>query len=296
MKEEKQQNYDFDALSKSHPPLAPYISQVNGRSTIDFGNAEAIKALNIAILLKDYGLVNYDLPDGYLIPGVSGRRKYLDQVANLLKLKDRSNKKRRIADLGVGGNCIYPIIGRQAFGWEFIGVDSDQSSLNVALEIITANNLSDGISLRLQSDKNQVLEGWITEDDYFDCIVCNPPFYSNENEANHQNRRKNKKHKQFKSNRTFGGKPHELITKGGELGFVSRYLAESKVYGSQVYSFTCLISSGAHLKQLETQLKELKSTERRVIETSTSNKSSRILVWSFLTPKQREVWRNYRWK
>jgi len=296
--EKTQNRYNLEQLSKTHPALSSYIIDGKSGTTIDFGNADAVKALNTALLISDYGLTSYDLPDGYLVPGVTGRRKYIDQVATLLMSKDRKKhnlKKRVIADIGVGANCIYPIIGHKAYGWKFVGVDNNQEAVNTALGIITANDLSESIGLRFQSDENQIIEGWITEDDYFDSMVCNPPFYDSNLEADQHIQRKSSGLKLSKVSRSFAGKPHELIAEGGELGFVSRYIEESKQFGAQVYSYTCLISSAVNLPTLENLLKELECTERRVLITSTSNKASRVLVWSFLTPKQREAWREYRW-
>jgi len=214
----------------------------------------------------------------------------------LLTQKGTSLRKRVIADIGVGGNCIYPIIGHKAYGWQFLGIDSHSESINVASDIIKSNNLSDRINLRLQPNQSQIITGWIEEEDYFDCMICNPPFYTSDDDANRHSSRKQKGLSLNATHRTFGGQPQELITEGGELGFVTRYIEESKQYGNQVYSFSSLISSGTHLTRLENILKDLKCTERRVLEISTSNKASRILVWSFLTPKQREVWRDYRWR
>ncbi len=282
-------------MCQAYPPLETHINTVDGRNRINFGNADAVKALNIALLLQDYGLESYHLPEGYLVPGVTGRRQYIDQVASLLKAKGTQLSKRLVADIGVGGNCIYPLIGHKAYGWRFVGVDIDVESLKVASEIIAANGVSDAISLRLQRGKSQIIEGWIDEEEYFDFMICNPPYYQSSEEADRHLSRKWKGLNIGPVGRTFGGRPQELITEGGELGFVTKYIEESKQYASQVYSFSSLISSEAHLTKLEHLLKSLDCTERRVLPISTGNKSARILVWSFLSAKQREVWRQYRW-
>ena len=40
--------------------------------TLDFSNPEAVKALNKAILLSDYGITNWDIPQDYLCPPIPG--------------------------------------------------------------------------------------------------------------------------------------------------------------------------------------------------------------------------------
>ena len=59
--------------------------------------------------------------------------------------------KCRCLDIGVGANCIYPIIGHTEYGWTFVGTDIDPVSIENARKIVTCNPvLAHKIDLRLQ--------------------------------------------------------------------------------------------------------------------------------------------------
>jgi len=39
-------------------------------------------------------------------------------------------------DIGVGANCVYPLIGQKTYGWSFVGSDIDQAAIEVAQHIL----------------------------------------------------------------------------------------------------------------------------------------------------------------
>ena len=45
----------------------------------------------------------------------------------------------RALDVGVGANCVYPIIGRSVYGWRFVGSDIDPQALQAARANSEAN-------------------------------------------------------------------------------------------------------------------------------------------------------------
>src|SRR5690606_1059553 len=118
--------YDFGHLAQKSPELETFLHKNEHDSlTVDYANPDAVKALNIALLIGDYGLTYWDIPDGYLCPPVPGRADYIHHLADLLAAQ---NTKRipigpsiRVIDIGVGANAIYPIVGHKAYGWTFVG-------------------------------------------------------------------------------------------------------------------------------------------------------------------------------
>ena len=48
-------------------------------------------------------------------------------------------KKIKVLDVGVGANCVYPIIGHQEYGWGFVGSDIDDIAIRAAKNIIEVN-------------------------------------------------------------------------------------------------------------------------------------------------------------
>ena len=77
--------YDFEALTKSVPDLAAFVTlNPLKERTIDFANPAAVKALNRGLLKTFYGVSHWDIPPGYLCPPVPGRADYIHYAADLL--------------------------------------------------------------------------------------------------------------------------------------------------------------------------------------------------------------------
>src|SRR5204863_6745415 len=77
--------YDFSKLIECRPALAAFVSKnAHGDESIDYGNADAVKTLNQALLKHGYDLSTWDIPPGYLCPAVPGRSDYLHHLADLL--------------------------------------------------------------------------------------------------------------------------------------------------------------------------------------------------------------------
>lgn len=79
-----QGNYDFNALSSIEITLKEFVHENEFQQlTIDFANPLAVIALNKAILKKDYDLLDWSIPEGYLCPPIPGRAEYIHRVADL---------------------------------------------------------------------------------------------------------------------------------------------------------------------------------------------------------------------
>ena len=135
--------YNFDALIKSSPELGTYVAPNKyGDDSIDFFNPKAVKALNKALLIHHYGLDYWDIPEHYLCPPIPGRANYIHNIADLLKgdgtVIPKGNHIKGL-DIGVGANCIYPVIGQHEYGWSFIGSDTDETAIKSAKNIEQKN-------------------------------------------------------------------------------------------------------------------------------------------------------------
>ena len=275
--------YDFKSLIKNSKELKKYIKKnPSGESTIDFGDEKAVLELNRSLLKFYYGIENWDIPEGFLCPPIPGRADYIHHISDLLP---RTKKKIKVLDIGTGANCIYPIIGNKSYGWEFIASDIDSTSVENARGIIKKNNLEDHISVRLQPDKNNFFKG-IIDEEYVDITMCNPPFHASLKEAlsaNKQKRQNLNKTRSFdlKEKLNFGGQKAELWCKGGELLFLKKMARESLLFSKNVGYFTSLISKKENIKPMEKILKKLGASEIKIVEMSTGNKVSRIIIWTF---------------
>lgn len=203
-------------------------------------------------------------------------------------------------DIGVGANCIYPIIGVTEYDWNFIGSDVKEKSVESAKKIVESNpSLKDKIEIRLQENPNAFFEGIIFNNDFIDLTFCNPPFHSSSEEAQKGTARKIKNLSGKKTETptlNFAGVNNELIYEGGEALFIQKMIAESKKFGKNIFWFTTLVSKESNLKRIYKQLKDLEVVTMKTIPMGTGNKSSRVVAWSFLTKKEQQDWREKRWR
>jgi len=285
-----QGHYDFEALIKACPDLSQYVFVNEFKTkTIDFANPTAVKWLNRALLKVQYGINFWNIPKNYLCPPIPGRADYIHYMADLLAETNGgivpTGKSVSVLDIGVGANCIYPIIGICEYGWQFTATEIDIEALSSASKIIEGNPQMAGmVELRRQKNPSSIFNGILSPDDHFDFCICNPPFHRSEDAARTANLRKVgnlKNDKNPKQALNFGGQYAELIYKGGELAFIQTMITESMECKDQFRYFSTLVSKSEHLKPLMNSLNYQKVPTIKVIEMSQGNKKSRILVWGF---------------
>ena len=291
--------YDFIKLVNSYEPLSQFVF-INKYDivTIDFAIPEAVKALNTAILASSFS-IRWDIPKNYLCPPIPGRADYLHYLADLLAVSNENiiPKGDNIIglDIGIGANCIYPILGNQLYGWQFVGTDIDQVAIDNCEKIIEDNpRLVDFISLQLQIDSKYIFRNIILPEDRFTFTMCNPPFHESQEQATKiANRKVNAlgNVRIVKPILNFGGQNTELWTSGGELGFITQMIYESAKFPMQVLWFTTLVSQKKHLESLSKTLVKVGATSIKTIDMEQGHKISRILAWSFLTIKQQQTWK-----
>ncbi|QYM79636.1 23S rRNA (adenine(1618)-N(6))-methyltransferase RlmF [Horticoccus luteus] len=283
--------YDFAALLRTCPDLAPFVrpSPV-GTATIDFADPTAVVALNRALLRHHYGIAHWEIPPGYLCPPVPGRADYLHHVADLLATDHANAIPRgssvRVLDLGVGANCIYPLLGVCDYGWHFVGTEIDPAALASARRIVAANPALHGaIELRLQRSSAQLFAGVVAPGETFAVSLCNPPFHASAAEAAAGTTRK-LRHLHGTARRTapalnFGGRPHELWCDGGEPAFIRRLILQSAAHPHLCGWFTTLVSRAENLPAIARLLADVKAADARVIPMAQGQKKSRLVAWRF---------------
>ncbi|RZL21145.1 MAG: 23S rRNA (adenine(1618)-N(6))-methyltransferase RlmF, partial [Pedobacter sp.] len=223
---------------------------------------------------------------------------YIHYAADLLASSNTQNiptgKKIKVLDIGVGANCVYPIIGHQEYGWQFVGSDIDDIAIKSAKNIIGINpNLTKSVEIRLQPSKADIFKNIIRKEEKFDLTICNPPFHASAEEANAGSQRKNRNlgNKNYANPvLNFGGKNTELWTKGGEVAFVGKMIEESKLFKNQCLWFTSLVSKSENLGGIYAMLERAEVAEVRTSEMSTGNKITRIVAWTFLDASQQRDW------
>lgn len=269
--------YDFEKLIQVVPELKEFIFQnKHGKTTVDFSDSKAVKALNIALLKMEYAIDFWEFPDTNLCPPIPGRVDYIHHLADIIGKKEEV----RVLDIGTGASCIYPILGTAEYGWSFVGTDIDKRSLQAAHKIINKNGFDTQISLRLQKDTTHILQGIVKKDERFTITMCNPPFYASMTEAKTVNSKKTK-NLGISNERNFSGNTNELTYKGGEKAFLHTYLYESSLFPKSSQWFTSLVSKKENVKSLANSAKKLKVKNFKEIRMEQGNKITRIVVWQF---------------
>ncbi len=282
-------SYKFENLIVSHPELKPFVF-INDHQTqtIDFSSSEAVLHLNKALLKHHYKVDNWDIPPHYLCPPIPGRADYIHYIADLLT-EDNSSKNIKGLDIGMGANCIYPILGAQIYRWDMVGADIDHNAIISAKKNVkSSDRLKRHIEIRQQFNNANIFEGIIAEKEYLDFTMCNPPFHSSEENASKGTLKKlrnlQKEDSPYQTKKeiilNFGGQANELWCNGGEALFIKRMIKQSVKFKTQVGWFTTLVSKKENLPKIYKQLDKLK-TERKTINMSQGSKKSRFVAWKF---------------
>ena len=299
------ERYDLAALICAKPELAAYVKPNKyGNDSVDFSNPIAVKLLNKALLYHYYGITYWEFPDENLCPPIPGRADYIHYLADLLAENNFGTipigDKIICLDIGIGANCIYPIIGVTEYGWNFIGTDIDPKSVESARHIVDSNSsLKDKIECRLQKNKTDIFDGILNKEERIDLSICNPPFHASSEDAQKGTRRKvnnlsGRKIKRLELN--FAGISNELIYEGGEYTFINNMINESKKFSKNCYWFSTLVSKKSNLPGIIKALEKTEANQIKTIPIGTGNKTSRIIAWTFLTKAEQKAWRETKWK
>ncbi|MCL7715880.1 23S rRNA (adenine(1618)-N(6))-methyltransferase RlmF [Stenotrophomonas mori] len=297
-----QGRYDMARLLQANPALRGYLRRTpDGGQSIDFSAPAAVRELNRALLASDYGIAHWNIPDGYLCPPVPGRADYLHGLADLLAGDGGGTIPRgpdvRVLDIGVGANCIYPLLGQAEYGWRFVGSDIDTVALQSARANVQANGLEAQIELRRQHARGRLFDGLLQPGERFHLTLCNPPFHASAREAAQGSQRKLRNlgggapsSRGTSPVLNFGGQANELWCTGGEVSFLKRMVRESVAVQAQVLWFSSLVAKSEHLPDLHRQLAKAGAAEVREVAMAQGSKQSRFLAWSFHAPHARRAW------
>lgn len=292
--------YDFEKLILSFPELKEFVFiNEHNVETIEFANPDAVKALNKAILISDYDIKNWDIPQNYLCPPIPGRADYIHYIADLLAESNNGiipeGENVVGLDIGIGANCIYPIIGNETYQWSFVGTDIDENAIQNCKKIISENpKLIDAISLQLQVEPRYIFKNIILPEDKFAFTICNPPFHASQEEATKASIRKINNLENTRTKKpilNFGGQNAELWCEGGEFAFITQMIYESVKYPLQVFWFTTLVSKKDNLRSIYKTLNKVGAVEIKTIEMAQGQKTSRFVAWTFLSEKQQKDWK-----
>jgi 23S rRNA (adenine1618-N6)-methyltransferase len=157
------------------------------------------------------------------------------------------------------------------------GSDIDTHSLDHAQRNVDANNLSSRIKPRLSSPEDPLIPLDKLGVSRLDFVMCNPPFYSSEEDM-----ARAYGIKEMPPSAVCTGSTNEMICSGGDVGFVSRILEESLILRERVQWYSSMLGRLASLQQLVAKLREHGVTNFAVTNLKAGHKTRRWAVaWSF---------------
>lgn len=277
------------ALAAGRPP---------GR--LDFSDPAAVRALTRATLIECFGLKDWTLPPGALVPPVPARAAYLRRMGLIVGRGRPPPFPLRIVDVGCGASLIFALLAAcPVFGWTAVGLDVTPAALEGAAANLRLNRgLVGRVVLRAgppppllpsttaatpATPPPSILpHAFRPGDPPAHILVCNPPFF--ESAA-----------AQAATAKTPGagghaGTPAETVwPHGGEAGFVGRMAQESAGLADRVLWFSAMLGRKASVGAVKRVLAGVRAApggaapEVRVFTLAAGGeRTSRwVVAWSF---------------
>ncbi|KAH7052155.1 siroheme synthase [Macrophomina phaseolina] len=212
-----------DKSNAVDPDLTEIRSSTNDK--VDFHDPRAVRQLTASLLKREFGLV-VDLPPDRLCPP--------DLVESIIPSYYDSFDHRQVIglDIGCGASCIYTLLALKTRPtWRMNATDIDPLNFSHALRNVQANGFSPRCHVMKTKPNDPLIPLVALELDHLDFTICNPPFFSSVEEwkASITGEGKAKG-----PNSVCTGAQVEMVTEGGDLGFVLRMVEESRSLGEKV--------------------------------------------------------------
>lgn len=205
------------------------------------------------------------LADDRLTPFVPVRANYIRWMQQLVdttsaRYTDEADQDDSVIgiDIGTGSTAIYALLAcRMRPQWRMVGTDIDVTSLTHAAHNVALNDLDDRVKLFETSGDGPLipLDQIGLRNAHF--VVCNPPFYTSTNEMKDALTGRGKSRP---PNTICTGSETEMVTDGGDLGFMLRMIKESQELRDRVQWYSAMPGKLDSLCEVVTKLKEVECT------------------------------------
>ncbi|KTW30618.1 hypothetical protein T552_00334 [Pneumocystis carinii B80] len=266
---------NFLELAEKYPSLRPFL---DNQSRVNFKDPAALREVTKCLLKNDFK-IDIFLHEKRLCPAVPNRFAYILWVQELIDFVNCDIKKEVVAlDIGTGSVCIYPLLCcSQRPNWFFYATDIDELSLELARENVKRNSLDDRIKIVDTAKYSTLIPLDELNIPKIDFCMCNPPFYSSEEEILTSSRLKSKE--PFSS---CTGSLTEMVTPGGEVAFVKRILKESFLLKERVNWYTTMLGKLSNVTKIIELLKEIQINNYVISELPVGGNTRRwVIGWSF---------------
>lgn len=142
---------------------------------------------------------------------------------------------------------------------------------------MTLNNLQQRVRLRKTTSDGPVLDLEGLGIGHADFVMCNPPFFTSKQDmqATHENKKRS-------PSAVCTGTETEMITEGGDLGFVTRIIEESAKLRDDVQWYSAMLGKLASVRAIVKRLKSAGVTNWAVTSLQAGNVTKRWAVgWSY---------------
>ncbi|ODO11849.1 hypothetical protein I350_00633 [Cryptococcus amylolentus CBS 6273] len=279
---------DFARLASRYPSFAPFVTVSDaGIPCIDFKDPRALKELTHCLLKEDWTL-DVQVRDDRICPPVLLTHRRLDYIYHLLdiepSLPSSSSKSLRVLDIGTGATAIYPILLHRIRPLSHItATELDNTSYQHALQTLETNKIpASSITVVKAPSPNPILFPLLKakDEEAWDFTMCNPPFFESAEEM-----QKGIDLKEEGAHAAPTAADNELITRGGEVAFISSMIRESTIIDKRCQWFTSLVGKYSSLEPLIALFKELK-IDNYFVKISQQAKTARwIIGWSHTTTR-----------
>ncbi|CAO3651414.1 unnamed protein product [Cunninghamella blakesleeana] len=260
----------------SEEPMENLINVMHKR------NPEAVRELTCCLLKRDFKLT-IDIPLNRLCPPIPNRLNYILWIEDILNETSNNNNQTVYGiDIGIGASCIYPLLGcQQNQNWKFLGTEIDKESFKYAKENVINNQLQDRIFLYLNDDPSRIfLLDKLDESIQYSFCMCNPPFFESDEEL-----KNGLENKELEPSAICTGTPSEMITDGGEFGFIQRMILESLKYKKKILWYTTMIGLKKTIRPIIQVLKQYEINNYVVTEFCQGRTKRWGLAWSFTSDR-----------
>ncbi|KAH6989294.1 hypothetical protein BKA56DRAFT_668449 [Ilyonectria sp. MPI-CAGE-AT-0026] len=266
---------DFKELAQLDPDFADLWNQ---RKPDFFNDPKCVMQLTKTLLKLDFDL-QIELPDDRLCPPVTNRHNYLLWLKGLLDTTTYEKSDRKVVglDIGTGASCIYPLLGCAQRPWSFIATDIDARSLEFARKNVALNNLQNRINVVQRKPQDSVIPLDDLDINTIDFTMNNPPFYKSEEDMVNSAAQKARPPLSACT-----GVKVEMVTDGGEVGFVDRILQESLILRERVQWYTAMFGFLTSIVEFIEKLRKNGIDNYAVTEFLQGSKTRRwAIAWSF---------------
>ncbi|KAF4526319.1 hypothetical protein B566_EDAN015472 [Ephemera danica] len=268
---------NFKELAIKYPEFRKFAkTELSGRVVLDFKDQPALRALACTLLEEDFGL-KVEIPLDRLIPTLPLRLNYLLWIEDLLEIAKIKTDIKGI-DIGTGASCIYPLLAAKRKEWAMLATEIDAESAECASRNVKNNQLDNLISVKRVA-ATQLLLGVVDDNVTYHFSMCNPPFFSSEDERDSMS--KSRSPSRTPPSNAPSGSVGEVVVQGGEVAFVMRMINESKQLGQQIVLYTSMLGHKKSVSFLLSELSKAGATSTCRTEFCQGNTTRWGIAWTF---------------